>query len=109
MSERTADETITKLTRKAGAAHKVLKVDKNSVTVERDGVEDKVSKDRVTRAPARMDPKLCDLRTQKSKRKRSNVQRTRQSHRLGGANAIRLNSQRLPWKTTRKSTGWKSC
>ena len=56
MSERTADETITKLTRKAGAAHKVLKVDKTSVTVDRDGVEDKVSKDRFTRAPARLDP-----------------------------------------------------
>ena len=38
MSERTADETITKLTRKAGTAHKVLKVDKTSVTVDRDGV-----------------------------------------------------------------------
>ena len=48
MSERAADETITKLTRKAGAAHKVLKVDKTSVTVDRDGVEDKVPKDRVT-------------------------------------------------------------
>ena len=56
MSERMADETITKLTRKAGAARKFLKVDKTSVTVDRDGFEDKVSKDKVTRAPARLDP-----------------------------------------------------
>ena len=56
MSERAADETIINLTRKAGAAHKVLKVDKISVTVNRDGVEDKVSKERVTRAPAGLDP-----------------------------------------------------
>ena len=56
MSERTADELIMKLTRKARAAQKVLKVDKTSVTVDRDGVEDKVSKDRVNRAPARLDP-----------------------------------------------------
>ena len=61
MSERTADETITKLTRKLGAAHKVLKVDNTSVTVDRDGVEDKVSKDRVTRAPARLDPDTLRL------------------------------------------------
>ena len=56
MSERTADEAITKLTRKAGAAHKVLKFDKTSVTVYRDGVENKVSKDKVNRAPDRLDP-----------------------------------------------------
>ena len=56
MSERTADETITKVTRKAGAAHKVLKFEKHSFTVDRDGVEYKVSKHRVTRAPARLDP-----------------------------------------------------
>ena len=41
MFERTAEETITKLTRKAGAAQKVLKVDKTSVKVERDGVDEK--------------------------------------------------------------------
>ena len=56
MSERAADETITKLARKAGAAHKVLKFGKTSVTVGRDGGEDKVSKDRVNRAPPRLDP-----------------------------------------------------
>ena len=72
MSKLTADETTTKLTRKAGAAHKVLKVDKTSVTVERDGVEDKVSKDSVTRAPARLDPDTlrpqdADVRKQDSR------------------------------------------
>ena len=38
MSERTSDETITKLNRIEGAAHKISNVDKNSVTVDRDGV-----------------------------------------------------------------------
>ena len=73
MSERKADETITKLTRKAGAAHKVLKVEKTSVTVDRDGVEEKVSKDRVTRAPARLDPENLrpqDVDVQEQERQR---------------------------------------
>ena len=77
MSERTADETITKQARKAVTAQRVLKVDKTSVTVDRDGFEDKVSKDRVTRAPAQLDPET--LRPQDADVKRQESQRPEDS------------------------------
>ena len=60
-------------TRKAGAAHKVLKFDKNSVTVDRDGFEDKFSKERVTRAPSRPVPTPYDHRKPEAQRRRGNV------------------------------------
>ena len=79
MSERTAEDKITKLTSKTVVAHKVLKVDKTSVTVDRDGIEDKVSKDRVTRAPPRLDPDTlqpqdADVQEQGSQRPKDSTQ-----------------------------------
>ena len=56
MSERLADEPKSKLSKKASKAYKVLATDDSSVTIDRDGIEDKVSLDRVTKAPPPLDP-----------------------------------------------------
>ena len=63
MSERLADETTTKLSRRAGKAVKVLKVNDTSVTVDRDGIHDKISIDRITRAAPPLDPETLKPKT----------------------------------------------
>ena len=84
--------------RKAGEAHKVLKVDKTSVTVVRDGVEDKVSKDRVTRALARLEPDT--LRTQETDFQEKEKQRPKDSTQPPPRRSERHSSKKL--KTTVK-------
>ena len=74
MSERLADETITKLSRRAGKALKVLKVNDSSVTVDRDGIHDKISIDRVTRAAPPLDPETLKPRTSSPDHDDSTVQ-----------------------------------
>ena len=56
MADRLADEPRTKLSKKTSPAYKVKAVTDVSVTVDRNGIEDKVSMDRVTRAPEPLDP-----------------------------------------------------
>ena len=92
LSERVADEPITKLSRKAVKAFKVLKVTSSSVTVDCDGLHDKISLDRVTKAARNSTRRLYSRRSEAPEQKeiRRNLTQRTKKQRITRAMRFRL-------------------